>query len=79
MVNRSEDQGNAAIKQIKEEMGPNANVEWLHCDFGNLKEVQKVFSGIRNKEERLDVVSINPKNVHATNLANLLVLYCTIS
>lgn len=69
MVNRKEDQGSAAIKAIKEEMGPNTNVEWVHCDFGNLKEIQKVFSGIRDKEERLDIVSslpLVPRNVEMT-------------
>ncbi|EEP81258.1 conserved hypothetical protein [Uncinocarpus reesii 1704] len=56
MVNRKEEQGTAAVKAIKDEMGAGANVEWVHCDFGNLKEVQSVFTKIREKEDKLDLL-----------------------
>jgi NAD(P)-dependent dehydrogenase (short-subunit alcohol dehydrogenase family) len=59
MVNRKEDQGNAAIEKIKEEVGQDAQIEWLQCDFGNLKEVKEVFSGIREREERLDLLVLS--------------------
>jgi NAD(P)-dependent dehydrogenase (short-subunit alcohol dehydrogenase family) len=56
MVNRKEEQGEDAIKKIKEEAGEKAQIEWVGCDMGNLKEVKEVFTGIREREERLDLV-----------------------
>jgi hypothetical protein len=56
MVNRKEEQGQEAIQKIKDEAGNDAKIEWLGCDMGNLKEVKDVFSGIREREERLDLV-----------------------
>jgi NAD(P)-dependent dehydrogenase (short-subunit alcohol dehydrogenase family) len=56
MVNRKEEQGEEAIQKIKDEAGKDAKIEWLGCDMGNLKEVKDVFSGIREREERLDLV-----------------------
>lgn len=56
MVNRKEEQGDEAIKKIKEEVGPDAKIEWEGCDMGNLKQVKEVFSKIREREERLDLV-----------------------
>lgn len=59
MVNRKEEQGDEAIKQIKEET-PGADVDWVGCDLGSLKEVKEVFTGIRKKLDRLDLVSSPP-------------------
>lgn len=56
MVNRKEEQGDDAIKKIKEEV-PDAQIEWIGADMGNLKEVQDVFTKFREKEDRLDLVS----------------------
>lgn len=58
MVNRKEEQGQEAIKKIKAEAGDDAQIEWLPCDFGNLSEVKKVFTEVREKQDRLDLVSI---------------------
>jgi len=57
MVNRKEEQGHEAIEKIKAEK-PDAKVEWLPCDLGNLREVREVFSGIAEREERLDLVRL---------------------
>lgn len=56
MVNRKEDQGDEAIKKIKEEVGENAQIDWVGCDLGNLNEVKSVFTDLRDREERLDLV-----------------------
>lgn len=56
MVNRKEEQGFEAIKNIKDEIGEDARIEWLTCDLGNLKNVKEVFSSICEREERLDLV-----------------------
>lgn len=56
MINRKEDQGQEAIQKIKKEAGEEAQIEWLPCDMGNLKQIKEVFSGIREREERLDLV-----------------------
>ncbi|CAG5137227.1 uncharacterized protein ALTATR162_LOCUS56 [Alternaria atra] len=55
MVNRKEEQGEEAIKKIKEECGQDAKIEWEGCDMGTLKEVKEVFTKIREREERLDL------------------------
>jgi len=55
MINRKQEQGDESIAQIKEEF-ESAKIEWIGCDFGSLKEVKEVFSGIREREERLDLV-----------------------
>lgn len=58
MVNRKEDQGDDAIKKIKEECGQYAKIEWEGCDMGTLREVKEVFTRIREREDRLDLVCI---------------------
>ena len=57
MVNRKEEQGDEAISKIKSEMA-DAKVEWIHCDLGNLSEVKQVFTDLREREKRLDLVSV---------------------
>jgi NAD(P)-dependent dehydrogenase (short-subunit alcohol dehydrogenase family) len=59
MVNRNGEQGDVAIKKIKEEVGEDAQIEWVGCDLGNLKEVKDVFTGIRDREERLDLLILS--------------------
>jgi short-subunit dehydrogenase len=61
MINRKEEQGQDAISSIKKEVGDDAKIEWVPCDLGSLKEVKKVFTDLREKEERLDLVS-NPSS-----------------
>lgn len=58
MVNRKEEQGTEAIAKIKQEAGKDVQIEWIGCDLGNLSEVQKVFSGIRKREKRLDLLML---------------------
>ncbi|KAL9121743.1 MAG: hypothetical protein Q9187_001697 [Circinaria calcarea] len=59
MINRKEDQGQEAIGKIKKEAGEDAQIEWLPCDMGNLKQIEEVFSGIREREERLDLLILS--------------------
>ncbi|PYH81337.1 short-chain dehydrogenase [Aspergillus uvarum CBS 121591] len=59
MVNRKEEQGQSAIESIKKEAGEGAQIEWVSCDMGNLKEVREVFEGIRQREERLDLLILS--------------------
>lgn len=56
MTNRKEDQEQEAIKKIKAEAGVDAKIECFPCDMGNLKEVTEVFTKIREREGRLDLV-----------------------
>ncbi|KAK4238276.1 hypothetical protein C8A03DRAFT_43970 [Achaetomium macrosporum] len=54
MVNRKQDQGEDAKAAIAAE-SPGAEVEWLECDMGNLKQVREVFTQLaKEKLERLD-------------------------
>jgi len=59
MINRKEEQGSEAIQKIKQEAGDDAEVEWIACDLGNLSEVKSVFGGIREREERLDLLILS--------------------
>jgi NAD(P)-dependent dehydrogenase (short-subunit alcohol dehydrogenase family) len=68
MLNREEDQGQQAIQSIKKEAGEAAKIEWLRCDLGNLKEVREVFTGIREREKRLDLVSWNQRLCHVITI-----------
>ena len=63
MVNRKEDQGEEAIKQIKEEVGQDAQIEWKQCDLGNLNMVKEVFTEIAKSNDRLDLVCLSPIKV----------------
>ena len=56
MINRKEDQGQASIDEIRKEK-PDALVEWEGCDLGTLKEVKQVFTGLRERLDRCDLVS----------------------
>ncbi|KAK6904171.1 hypothetical protein I204_02198 [Kwoniella mangroviensis CBS 8886] len=57
MVNRKEEQGEKAIKDIEaqvKEKGSKGSVEWLGCDLGELKQVKEVFGGLAKRLDRLD-------------------------
>ena len=56
MINRKEDQGQASIDEIRKEK-PDAKIEWEGCDLGTLKEVKQVFTGLRERLDRCDLVS----------------------
>ncbi|KAL4972216.1 hypothetical protein BDW66DRAFT_163082 [Aspergillus desertorum] len=55
-IGYEEEQGESAIKKIKDESGGKAQIEWLPCDLGNLKQMKDVFGGIRERENRLDLL-----------------------
>jgi len=59
MINRKEEQGSEAIQKIKEETNGEAQIEWLPCDLGNLKEIKEVFGGLREREKRLDLLILS--------------------
>jgi len=56
LVNRSSEQGDEAVAQIKKEV-PDAQVEWVGCDMADLKQVKEVIGRIGEKEDRLDLVN----------------------
>jgi NAD(P)-dependent dehydrogenase (short-subunit alcohol dehydrogenase family) len=61
LTNRKKEQGDEAIKYITEECkkeGKTAQVEWVGCDLGNLNQVKEVFTGLRDKLDRLDLVRL---------------------
>jgi NAD(P)-dependent dehydrogenase (short-subunit alcohol dehydrogenase family) len=63
MVNRKEEQGDEAIEKIEKEAkekGTDVKVEWVGCDFGDLKNVKEVFDGLRERLDRLDLVGGPP-------------------
>jgi hypothetical protein len=55
MINRKEDQGQASIDDIKKEKA-DARVEWEGCDLGSLKDVKQVFTSLRERLDRCDLV-----------------------
>lgn len=56
LLSYDEGRGHDAVKSLKDEYGSDTDVEWHHCDMGNLKEVRDTCIKIRNAEERLDLV-----------------------
>jgi NAD(P)-dependent dehydrogenase (short-subunit alcohol dehydrogenase family) len=59
MTNRKKEQGDEAIERIKAECqkeGKEAKVEWVGCDLGELKQVKEVFTSLREKLDRIDLV-----------------------
>lgn len=59
MTNRKEEQGQEATQKVKDETGGKAKIEWVGCDMGNLQEVKDVFTKIRDREERLDLLILS--------------------
>ncbi len=39
--------------------GSKGKAEWVQCDLGSLKQVKEVFTGIRERLDRLDIVSMD--------------------
>lgn len=50
MVNRKEDQGNTAINAIKEEAGDGADIAWIPCDMGYLKQIKETIRSFYRKK-----------------------------
>ncbi|CAG8908482.1 unnamed protein product [Penicillium egyptiacum] len=59
MVNRKEEQGDEAVKKIKKEAGDDANIQWIPCDMGDLKQTKERFTKIRSEENRLDLLVLS--------------------
>jgi len=75
MINRKEDQGQASIDEIRKEK-PDAKVEWEGCDLGSLKEVKQVFTALRDRLDRCDLVSkIGEKERRKKSSANTEVVH----
>lgn len=58
MVNRKQDQGNAAMEEIKKK-NSGADISWKECDLGNLAEVRSVFGKLRESLDRLDYLVLS--------------------
>jgi NAD(P)-dependent dehydrogenase (short-subunit alcohol dehydrogenase family) len=61
LVSRKEDAAEEALTAIREaakKQDPpvEVDIEWLSCDLGNLKQVREVFTGVKEKESRLDLL-----------------------
>ncbi|EED17743.1 short chain dehydrogenase/reductase family protein [Talaromyces stipitatus ATCC 10500] len=71
MVNRKSEQGDEAIAAIKKESEDKAKIDWVGCDMGDLKQIRDVFTNMREKEERLDLLvlsaGINANQYRETN------------
>ncbi len=63
MANRKQDQGEEAISKIKAECskeGKEAKIEWTQLDLGSLKLAKEVVTKLRERLDRLDLVSPLP-------------------
>ncbi|KAF2462558.1 NAD(P)-binding protein [Lindgomyces ingoldianus] len=56
---RLRDHGEEAIKKIREKCGQDAKIEWEGCDMGTLSEGKDVFTKIREREDRLDLLILS--------------------
>lgn len=62
MINDDPPTGDEAIAKISSECakeGSKGKAEWVQCDLGSLKQVKEVFTGIRERLDRLDIVSMD--------------------
>lgn len=53
LLSRKEENGEEAIQEIKK-LHPTADVHFISCDLGNLKQVREVADRLSRSEERLD-------------------------
>lgn len=76
ILSRKEEHGEDAMKSIKEvnffrfamlchqliscQLNPSADLEFIPIDLGNLADVRRTADKIREKEKRLDIVSLPP-------------------
>jgi len=56
LVSRRED---GILEKFKEQTNGEADVEFVDCDLGNLKQVKEVFGGLRAKLDRLDLLILS--------------------
>ena len=59
MVNDDKPTGDDAIQKITAECekdGSKGKAEWERCDIGSLKQVKEVFTAMRDRLDRLDIV-----------------------
>lgn len=63
VLSRKEEHGDEAVIKIKTlaaedtENTVDVDVEFVQCDFGNMKKVKEVADNLREKEDRIDIVS----------------------
>lgn len=59
LLSRKEENAQEAVAKINEaSSGTVPDVTFLQCDLGNLREVRRVADSVREKESRLDLVSV---------------------
>lgn len=56
LLSRKVENGDRAVAEIKKTVSDQADVHFVECDLGNLKNVKEVGDKIRGEEERLDIV-----------------------
>lgn len=67
LLSRKEENAQEAVAKIKEaSSGTVPDVTFLQCDLGNLREVRRVADSVREKESRLDLVSVPAIQSHST-------------
>jgi len=59
MLNRKEEQGEEAIKKIKENASIKVDVEWRGVDLGDFKQTGEVFKKLAETEERCDYLILS--------------------
>lgn len=56
LLSRKVEIGDTAKTEIKKAVSDQADIHFVECDLGNLKNVKEVGDKIREEEERLDIV-----------------------
>lgn len=63
MVNRKQEQGQEAIRRIKDEAHKagitDVQIDWRGCDLGDFKQTQEVFTKLAESEPRLDYLILS--------------------
>ena len=66
MLSRKVENGDRAMAEIKKAVSDQADVHFVECDLGNIKNVKETGDRIREEEKRLDVVCGRARFVTAT-------------
>lgn len=59
MLNRSAEKSNAAVKALKEEFGPNAEVSFVRMDLSELASVRAAAEAVLNAAPQIDALICN--------------------
>jgi len=59
LLSQKEEHATEAMEELKK-YGDTIRVNWVQCDFKDLKKTEEVAKGLKENEKRIDAVSLKP-------------------